>query len=284
MTDPAFEPAVASLTDADRLAATGVIRDGRVFDLGLELRSGQSIAPVDRFPPFRLSWSRLPRALWDPEGSTGFEAAMEIISGSLHHGTHVDGLAHIHSHGRLFGGHRTGDVYSDHGWTKHGIETVPPVMARGVLLDVAASEGLDALPDDFEIGPEHLQRCIRRRSLSITPGSVVLIRTGKIAEYKAGSASYFGAQPGVGRRAAIWLADQGMVALGTDTSGTEPQPMPDLERTVHAALLVERGILLFEMLDLDELAAADRPEFLFVALPLKIAGATGSWVRPVAMC
>jgi kynurenine formamidase len=74
-----------------------------------------------------------------------------------------------------------------------------------------------------------------------------------------------------------------MALLGTDTSGTEVIPMPDPERTTHGVMIVERGVHLIEIMDLESIAAERIHEFLFVSLPLRIAGATGSWLRPVAI-
>jgi kynurenine formamidase len=71
-----------------------------------------------------------------------------------------------------------------------------------------------------------------------------------------------------------------MGLLGTDTSGTEPVSFLDPAHTVHRLLLVERGMHLIEILNLDEPADAKVDPFLFVCLPLKVRGATGWWVRP----
>ncbi|HET8785429.1 MAG TPA: hypothetical protein VFM38_07325, partial [Candidatus Limnocylindrales bacterium] len=94
-------------------------------------------------------------------------------------------------------------------------------------------------------------------------------------------------QPGIGLEGARFLAERGMILYGSDTGGTEPQPVADWTRTVHAELLVRRGIHLLEWLDLDPLATRlaerDRAEFLLVVLPLPLVGATGSWVRPIAV-
>jgi kynurenine formamidase len=111
----------------------------------------------------------------------------------------------------------------------------------------------------------------------------VLVRTGKMADYHGDGASYFAAGPGIGVEAALWLFERGMAVLGSDTSATEPFPFPDPDNTVHRAMLVERGVFLVEILCLDELASASAYEFLFVCLPLKFRGGTGSWVRPVAV-
>jgi kynurenine formamidase len=74
-----------------------------------------------------------------------------------------------------------------------------------------------------------------------------------------------------------------MALLGSDTSGTEVTPMPDLDCTTHVAMLVERGIHLIEIMDLEAIARDRVYEFLFIALPLRITGGTGSWLRPVAI-
>jgi kynurenine formamidase len=112
----------------------------------------------------------------------------------------------------------------------------------------------------------------------------VLIRTGWFAAwYRTNPAVYFDSQPGVGPDAALWLYDRGMALLGTDTSGTEVIPMPDKERTTHGVMLVERGVHLIEIMDLEAVAAERIHEFCFVCLPLRITGATGSWLRPIAI-
>jgi kynurenine formamidase len=277
------EPPVARLNAEDRLNAIKRVASGRMFDLGTNLSRDMPQGSSDTFSPFRLSWHRLPVSLVSPDTAPAFDSSMDCISGSPHLGSHVDGLAHIQCHGHVFGGHAVRDIYSDFGWTENGVERLPPIVAGGVLLDVAAAKGVDQLPDDFEIGPADLEESAARQQTPIRVGDVVLVRTGKIAEFRAGSESYFGEQPGVGVDGSLWLHRQGMVALGTDTSGAEPLPLRDPHRTTHRALLVERGVLIFEILDLDELAAARVYEFLFIALPLKVVGATGSWVRPIAL-
>ena len=116
----------------------------------------------------------------------------------------------------------------------------------------------------------------------IRPGDVVLIRTGW-ARYFADPKKFISEVrgPGPGIDGARWLSSQGVFAAGSDTVAFERVPDPSMP--VHVHLLVESGIHIVECLNLDELAAAGIAEFLFVALPLKIRGATGSPVRPVAI-
>lgn len=273
----------ARLGPAQALAALRLPQEGRVFDLGTELATGMPVGPIEAFGGFRITPYRTPRCVSRPDEASGFDFSMDLIQGSPHVGSHFDALAHIQSFGKVFGGEDAASVYGDFGWQANGIETVPPVISRGVLLDVPALLEMDRLPDLFEVTIDHVERCLERQRVEIEPGDVVLVRTGKMADYHGDGSLYFSAGPGVGVEAAVWLDGRGIVALGTDTSATEPFPFPDENDTVHRALLVERGVYLIEILQLDELAAAEIYEFLFLCLPLKFKGATGSWVRPVAV-
>jgi kynurenine formamidase len=209
---------------------------------------------------------------------------MEVIAGSPHIGTHFDGLAHVQSHGRVHGGYEARAVFHDFGWQVNGMEHAPPVVARGILLDVPAALGVACLPYRYEITPDDVQRTLAAQGAEPGEGDVVLVRTGWFAKhYHDDPVTYFASEPGVGPDAAIWLHERGMAMLGSDTSGTEVTPMPDLERTTHVAMLVERGIHLIEIMDLEAIARDRVYEFLFLALPLRITGGTGSWLRPIAI-
>jgi regulator of RNase E activity RraA/kynurenine formamidase len=265
------------------LAGLALAAQGRVFDLGTELATGMPVGPIDAFGGFRITPYRTPKCIARPADAPGFDFSMELIQGSPHIGSHLDAPAHIQSYGKVFGGHRAADVYDDFGWRENGIHTVPPVITRGVLLDIPALLDVSRLPDLFEITVDHVQAALEREQVEVRRGDAVLVRTGKMADYQGDGAVYFAAGPGIGVDAALWLFERGMAVLGSDTSATEPYPFPDPDNTVHRAMLVERGVFLAEILCLDELAGASAYEFLFVCLPLKFRGGTGSWVRPVAV-
>ncbi|HEU4704055.1 MAG TPA: cyclase family protein [Conexibacter sp.] len=273
----------ARLSAETLLAALPLARSGRVFDLGTELATGMPVGSPEAFGGFRITPYRTPHCIAHPDEAPAFDFSMDLIQGSPHVGSHFDAPAHIQVHGRVFGGHRAADVYGDFGWQANGIETVPPVLTRGLLLDVPGLLGVERLQDGFEVTVEHVQSCLERQQVEVREGDAVLVRTGKMADYHGDGSLYFDAGPGVGVDAALWLHDRGIAILGSDTSATEPFPFPDAERTVHRAMLVERGVYLVEILRLDELAQAQAYEFLFVCLPLKFRGGTGSWVRPVAV-
>jgi kynurenine formamidase len=218
-----------------------------------------------------------------PEGTgaaSPFQYCAEAIGGCPHVGTHIDALIHVQAEGRIFGGALANEAREDGGWRQHGMETVPPILGRGVLLDIPGLLGLTRLPDRYEITVANLQEALRQGGRQIAAGDIVLVRTGKIQDF-GDEAAFQAAEPGVGREAAIWLYEQGMAVLGSDTTGTEPLPFKDAAQTTHRAMLVERGVHLIENLFLEDVAATGVREGLFIGLPLRITGATGSWLRPV---
>lgn len=271
--------ALNRIGDAQRGAALRMAREGRVFDLGLELGEHVPQGNPGDFVPFSLTWRTTPEgcALAGHE----HQFAAEAITGSLHVSTHIDGLAHIAADGKIFGGHDVSQVRADRGFTVEGMERVPPIITRGLVLDVAGLHGADALPDGYEITTGDIKGALASAGLTIRPGDAVCVRTGKIREFYTDPVAYQRSQPGVGPDAAIWMYEAGMAVLGTDTTGTEAIPFPDEHRTTHRVMIVERGVHLVENLYLDEAADARVGEGLFICLPLRITGATGSWVRPV---
>lgn len=276
---------LAKLLEPQRLlSALRLPKGGRYFELGTDLGQGMPVGNPDSFPPFRVSPYRTPRALREP-GFRGHDFSMDLISGAPHVGTHIDAFIHIQSEGRVHGGHAVADVYGDWGWSVSGMETVPPIITRALILDVPRDLGMgDHLPDGFQISVEQIQASLAARKLTVAEGDAVLVRTGKFAaDYHRDAAAFFAAQPGVGPDAAIWLHEQGMALLGSDTSGTEAIPFPNPERTTHRAMLVERGVHLVEIMDLEAIVAAGVRTCLFICLPLRIRGGTGSWVRPIAI-
>jgi len=262
----------AAVSSALQLACAG---KGRVFDLGLEISS--KIPHDPGFVRFARAFTHTPEGT----GATSpFQFSAEMISGTLHTSTHIDAFIHVQKDGRIYGGYDAASSRDDAGWKRYGMETVPPIVGRAICLDIPGSKRLERLPDRYEITVEDLKLALSHTGLSVRSGDIVLVRTGKILDF-GDERAFQSAEPGVGREAAIWLYDQGMAVLGTDTTGTEPLPFRDPTETTHVAMLVDRGVHLIENLYLEEVVHEHAEQGLFVAMSLKITGATGSWVRPV---
>ena len=213
----------------------------------------------------------------------GVSAAAESIALGGHVGTHIDALCHFSLRGRLFGGADASSSQSyGAGLAVHHVDTIEPIFRRGILLDVARSEGFGVLPEDFVVDASCLERAASRAGLAPEPGDVALVRTGWAAYW--GDAARFVNDmrcPGVNREAAVWLSERGVFAAGSDTIAFEFVPAPTMP--VHVHLLVESGVHIIEALDLETLSSAGAHEFAFVAAPLRIRGGTGSPIRPLAL-
>lgn len=270
---------LSDLDEEQVRSATALVRAGRIFDLGLEINERMPQGARGVFAPFSRAFSAT------PEGTGGetspFTFSAEVVTGTLHTSTHIDALVHVQAYGRIFDGSLASASRTDAGWHKHGAETIAPIVGRCVVLDVAGPSG--RLEDGYEITISDLQRTLAAADTEVRRGNIVLVRTGKIQEFWSDPAAFERSQPGVGTAAAVWLYEQGMSVLGTDTTSTEPIPFLDEEMTTHRAMLVERGVHLLENLWLEDVASAGVTEALFVCLPLKFTGATGSWVRPIAI-
>jgi kynurenine formamidase len=260
----------------ETLSALRLPVEGRVYDLGMDIDERMPMGPPEAFPRFSRAFCATPGRQAAP-----FDYAAEVIVGTLHTSTHIDALVHVMQDGVTFGGHAEADIRGDRGFTLLGAETIAPILTRGIVLDVAAGHGVDALPDGYEISVGDVRDALGHAGLEVADGDVVLVRTGKIRDYHADPDGFHAAAPGIGADAAIWLHDRGMAALAIDTAGTDPAPFPDPEHTAHVAMLVERGVHLIENVNLENLATDAVRAGLFICLPLRLAGATGSWVRPV---
>ena len=255
-----------------------LLTSARVYDLAQPYFTGMPHHPAH--PPFLFS---LVKSHGEYLGPIGNSSASDAIALGSHVGTHIDALCHFSCGGKLYGGDEAAGLQSyGGGLRQHSIDTVPPILRRGVLLDIAAAAGLDPLPDDFEITAAHLDAAAGAAGVAIKPGDVVLLRTGW-ARYFRDPGKFISQVhgPGPGVPGARWLSARGIFAAGSDTVAFEK--VPDLAMPVHVHLLVEHGIHIIECLNLEELARAGVHEFAFVALPLKLEGATGSPVRPIAV-
>jgi kynurenine formamidase len=244
-----------------------------VYDLAQPYFTGMPHHPTH--PPFLFS---LVKRHGDFTGPAGHSSAAESFALGGHVGTHIDALCHYSCGGKLHGGQDVESVQSYAGGIEAlSAETIAPIFRRGVLLDIA---GAAVLPEGFEITPAHLDAAAKQ--IEIHPGDVVLLRTGW-ATYWDDPRKFVSAVhgPGPALAGARWLSDRGIFAAGSDTLAFEKLPAPAMP--VHVHLLVEVGIHIMECLNLEELAAARVYEFLFVAAPLKIRGATGAPIRPLAI-
>jgi kynurenine formamidase len=292
---PGTPAADAAAPDPERVrAAAALVREGRLFRLARERFPGMPLFPGH--PPFQVLSYRTPQGIraagdqpWGPCNDAGLGYMSELVLGSQHTGAHIDAHAHmtIGPEDRWHGGAATRDL-GDFGPLTGDATEIPPLWRRGVLYDVAGFRGVPALPAGDPVTAEELLAIEAAHGAGAAAGDVALVRTGYLSAWPDADAlaRHRGAGPDIS--AARLLAERGVVAVGSDTETFEVQPAPDPgepanPQPVHTLLLIEKGVYIMESLDLEALAAAGVREFLFVALPLAIRGATGSMIDPVAV-
>lgn len=251
----------------------------RVFDLEQPRYAGAPSHPAHA-PGFNYFLHRQ-HAPGAAEARTG---ASGIVVMPEHSGTHIDALAHQAENLTLHGGVRVdARVQTSTGFKVLGIESMAPIVSRGVLLDVAGDE---RLPAGHAITDHDLEKAERSGGVEVREGDVVLVRTGYGALW-AKPDEYLRAA-GVSAAGSRWLIERRVAAVGADNVAFDVMNAPaDPELGVtlpgHILLLVRAGVPIIENLNLEELAAEQVREFAFVCLPLKMRGATGSPVRPIAI-
>src|SRR6266545_471584 len=233
-----------------------------VYDLAQPYYPGMPHHPTH--PPFLYGLVKQHGDYVSPAGSSSAADALALGS---HAGTHIDALSHFSCGGRLHGGVSAADQQSQTtGMGLHSIDTVAPILRRGVLLDIAGRHGGAPLAEDFEITPGEMEAAAGEQGVEVQAGDVALLRTGW-AQYW-GDARRFVSQvrgPGPRLAGAQWLSARRVFAAGSDTVAFERVPDPDMP--VHVHLLVESGIHIVECLNLEEVAARRVYTFLFVGAP-----------------
>lgn len=286
------EIGMLNLIDAEsRRAILSRTDAGKVFDLSVDYFVGMPSFAAAGDPGYQVWMTHTPRGtVLDDAPGVGAEVnelvtySGEAFSMYTHCGTHIDTLSHFGYHGKIFNNFSAHEHLGSRHWQVAGADKHPPVLARGVLLDVAALHGVDMLPAGYGIGSKDLADCLKRQNLELRVGDVVLVRTGRMQAWPDPEA-YMANGPGINREGAQFLAEAGATMIGADTVGLEqiPSADPGNWQVVHTYLLAEAGVTILEVADLEEIAANQLYEFAFFGACVRLRGATGSPMRPVVM-
>jgi kynurenine formamidase len=279
-------------------AAAALVTEGKVISLALPFDSaGPQPGGGMRTNPLVVvtasgtdhvsgAQSELPDDL-GPTNGFGFADDMLITPNQA--GTQWDSLGHIFWRGRMYNDRPASDVTAK-GAAHNAITNFrDKFVSRGVLLDIARYKGVDALEPGYAISVEDLDATAARQGVEIATGDTIVIRTGMLGARRGNWGDYAGGPaPGLSVHTAPWLYEHDIGAMASDTWGVEVRPNElDVMQPLHLVALVQMGMPIGEIWDLDELAAdcaADgRYEFLLSAAPLPITGAVGSPANPIAV-
>ena len=282
--------ALNEITPAKVLEAMSLVRTGQIHDLAHVLHADIPAFPGRTYRSYLTTNyhhinRRVPGAGSMGLGRGDVNWVVEQITATQQMGTHMDGLNHLQVGDRTYNGFRLGDIVEDYGTNRLGVETLPQVVTRGVLVDVAAVRGVDSLGPGDVVTVDDVRSALDAHGLEVRPGDAVLFHTGWGQLWGVDNERYAAAEPGPGTELGQWLADHRVAITGCDTwsYGAYPPEDPDLPFVVPQTLNVRDGVVVLENLRLAEAAALDLHEFCLIVTHAKLRGATGAWVTPLAI-
>lgn len=290
--DFARHGAPSRLTATDVMRALGEVRTGAVYDL--EVPRFPGMPGADGHVPLQVLTHRTPagqRLAGDPAWSGDanrdeLRFITDVVLACSHTGTHIDALSHF-TRGpddKWFDDRPAGRFLSDAGPTCHDGAALPPVITRGVLLDVASGRGVDALAPGYGVTSDDLERACEAAGVTVEANDAVLIRTGWMVGWPTAQDQRDGVA-GLTEDAARWLCERDVVLIGADNPTCEQLPSadPGRPRVVHPLLLLDYGIPILELAFLEQLARDRVATFALFAAGIRIRGATAAMVRPLAV-
>jgi kynurenine formamidase len=260
--------------------------DGRhLFDLNVEYFLGMPSWVAAGDPPYGIWMTHTPQgSIHDNLSGVGSEVhekysyCGDSIHLYTHCGTHIDTLNHLGFYGKFWNGWTADKDLGSRIWQKGGLDKYPPVIARGVLFDVAGLHGVECLPDAYAVTPQDLQSALKETGVEFRKGDVALVRTGRMTKWPDFD-GYLVNTPGISLDSAKWLCEEaGAMCIAGDTIGLEvlPSEEPNVFLPVHAYMFATAGAQIIEVVDMEAIAAEKQYEFAFLGFPMKLRGATGA--------
>jgi kynurenine formamidase len=279
------------MTEQSKAAILSRISTGDVYDLSVEYFMGMPGWFPAGDPRYTFWMTHTPKGnvVADPmkvgkEMNEHVSYTGTAFSMYAHTGTHIDALNHFGLNGRIYNEFSADEHLGDHGWTKTGAETIPPIVARGVLIDVAAYKSVDVLPAGYRIEQKDIVAALEKQNVELAKGDVVLIRTGRMQSYQDADV-YLENPPGLGMDGARYLVEKGAMVIGGDNLSLEafPSEVESNYIPVHTFLLAQHGIPIMELVELEGVSKDKVYEFAFIGGSLKLRGADAAPIRPIAI-
>lgn len=274
--------AINYLDPAIVVQAAQLVKTGKTYALGVETGSDSPAYPPRTYQMTILQLGDGSGTPWGTNKTTGNDDLMTVWMGV---GSQIDGLGHLGINHVYYNGTPAKDFVKNTGLTKFGIDTLPPIVTRGVLIDIARHLGKPVLEPGTVFNRAEIEAAAKAQGVTIRQGDVVLFHTGWLNVADSDKERFMKGEPGLGVGGAAWLASQGVVAVGSDTWGVEVVPFEKADEAfpVHQELLAKNGVYILENMDTRALAADKATEFLFVLGQPRFVGAVQAVINPVAI-
>ncbi len=272
-----------NLLSADKVvAAASLVRLGKTYALGVE--TGPD---TPAYPPryYRLTITQNTDGTGPTAGSNRATANDDLMVSWMGIGSQLDGLGHLGSEHVYYNNLHASDFVTPTGLSKLSTHEIPPIVTRGVLLDMARFFGVERMQAGQAFNSEEIEAAATSQGVSIESGDVVLFNTGWQALAETDPDAFMAGLPGIGEDGAHYLAELGIVAVGADTWGLEVVPAEDPQKAfpVHVDLLKNHGVYILENMATEELAADEGWEFLFVLGQPRFVGTVQVVINPIAI-
>lgn len=275
--------AANELTPDKAKEAAGLVKAGKVYSLGVEVSAASPAYPPRTFEIFTMGAPG--DGMGTPLGTNKATGNDDVVHTWVGVGTQLDGLGHLGIDHRYYNGVMASEFVRPTGLLKYGTHLIPPIVTRGVLLDIAGLKGVAQLAGGTAVTKADLDAARAKQGVEIKKGDVVLIHTGWLAMASTDPKKFMASEPGLGIDAAEHLAGLGVVAVGADCWGVEAVPAQDKDQAfpVHQILLAKNGIYILENVNTAQLKADQAWEFMFVLGFPKWVGAVQAMINPVAI-
>ena len=262
------------------LDAARLITTGKVYSLGVETAEDSPAYGTRTFTiDIIASGANV------PVGTDVVTSNDERVTTSFGIGSQIDGLGHLGIGNQYYNGLTSEQIVADGGLAELGTHTIPPIVTRGVLLDMTRHFGVDMVSEGTAFNRAEIEAAASAQGIQIRSGDVVLFHTGWMQLLGTDNQRFISVQPGVGVEGAEYLADLGVVAIGADTPALEVIPFENPQRVfaVHQTLLAKEGVYILESMNTAALAADSVHEFMFVLGQPKFKGAVQTVINPIAI-
>jgi len=264
------------------MKAAKLIKTGKTYRLGIVTGSDTPAYPPRTFEVTVLFPNQYSGTSY---GDNHFNFFDDMMNGWMGVGSQIDGLGHAATDGVFYNGFKGKDFAKVDGLQRMGIETYPPIVARGVMLDMAACAGQDMLKEGTAFNRAEIMACEKKQGVTIEKGDVVLFNTGWMKLLDKDPARFGKVEPGLGIDGSKYLVEKDVLAVGADNWAVEVIPFedPKIMFAAHQELINYSGIYILENMDTRELAADKAYEFMFVLGPARIKGAVQMIINPIAI-
>ncbi len=267
------------ITQDKVLESSKLVKSGKVYGLGMIVNKDTA---AFRHRYFEVHTSQPEQRTF---GENKFTYVDDQIIGWTGVGSQINGLAHYGRNNVHYNGHKVSDFLSVTGVKKLGLEKVPPMVSKGILLDMRPYFGQDIITEGTAFNKKEIDAVAKSQGVEIDKGDVVLFCTGWTELMGKDDKRYLAGGPGIGVEGAKYLAEKGVVAVGADNWSSEAVPHEDPSQAfpVNQMMATDYGIHVLENVLCDDLAKDKAWEFMFVLGHPLYEGTTQVQINPVAI-